>query len=467
MARPRVIVVGLGPGDLDLVTRATEELIRSAPDVVFRTLQHPAARSFSEAKSFDELYESAESFEQVYETIVDSLVEAAGTSGEVVYVVPGSPVVAERTVELLRGRDEVEVDLRPALSFADLAWGALGIDPMSQEVRFVDATRITTRLRGPGPLLVTQCHSTAVLSSLKLSVDSDMLSPRPRAVILHHLGLKDQEILEVDLDEVDRFDRVDHLTSVYLPELRTIGPAVEDLVDLMDRLRSECPWDQKQTHESLTRHLLEESYELLEALEHLTAAMHDGGDVDQAYGHVQEELGDVVIQVVFHAHLAQEEGRFTLTDVLDGVRTKLIGRHPHVFGDVVAETPDEVAANWEAIKQAEKERTSITEGIPIALPAMTRFVKLRRKANAIGMPGPNLSQLVGRLSVVADELSALDELDPATSDDASSTGEGVSADLVGSLLAVGVELAQILGVDPEAVLRQWADALTVQIIDSE
>jgi tetrapyrrole methylase family protein/MazG family protein len=305
------------------------------------------------------------------------------------------------------------------------------------------------------------------LSSLKLSVDSDMLSPRPRAVILHHLGLKDQEILEVDLDEVDRFDRVDHLTSVYLPELRTVGPAAEDLVDLMDRLRSECPWDQKQTHESLTRHLLEESYELLEALEHLTAAMHDGGDVDQAYGHVQEELGDVVFQVVFHAHLAQEEGRFTLTDVLDGVRTKLIGRHPHVFGDVVAETPDEVAANWEAIKQAEKERTSITEGIPIALPAMTRFVKLRRKANAIGMPGPNLSQLVGRLSVVADELSALDELDPATSDDASSTGEGVSADLVGSLLAVGVELAQILGVDPEAVLRQWADALTVQIIDSE
>jgi len=464
MARPRVIVVGLGPSDETLLTRSVQDLLEGSEHVVFRTLRHPAASAFGDAESFDSFYERFETFDEVYEAIVTDLIMRAQSGGEVIYCVPGSPLVAERTVELLRERGEIDVQIRPALSFADVAFAALGIDPMNSGVRFVDATEIGARLRGPGPLLLTQCYSTAVLSDIKLSVDSELMAERPTAVILHHLGLEDEEIVPIDLDEIDRFSDVDHLTSLYIPELRTIGPAAEDLVDLMERLRLECPWDQKQTHESLTRHLLEESYELLEALENLSHAESADVGIDEAYDHLQEELGDVVFQVVFHAHLAAEAGQFSLTDVFDGVRLKLIGRHPHVFADVTAETADEVAANWEVIKRAEKNRTSVTDGIPSALPALTRFVKLRRKANAIAMAGPTILDLQEQLQRLTGELSVFEG---DIMDDSVSTAAGERADLVASILELGVELAQLLGVDPETVLRQRADRLTASIVEFE
>jgi tetrapyrrole methylase family protein/MazG family protein len=464
VARPRVTVVGLGPAGPELLTRSTEALVRSAPNVVFRTRRHPAAEAFGTVESFDELYERVDSFEVLYGAIVDALVERASTEGELVYVVPGSPMVAERSVELLLEREGLDVVVLPALSFAELAWAALKVDPVHSGVRFVDATTLGARLRGPGPLLLTQCYRSSVLSAIKLSVDSELFEPRPRAVVLHHLGLEDEEVLELDLDELDGFEKVDHLTSVFIPELRSVGPAAEDLVDLMARLRAECPWDAKQTHESLTRHLLEESYETIEALERLHLAIEEGRGEDEAYDHVAEELGDLVFQVVFHAQLASEEGRFTMAELLDGVRSKLIGRHPHVFGEVVAETADQVASNWEAIKQVEKGRGSVTEGIPAGLPALSRYVKLRRKANAIGLAAPSLVALQAQLEALCAELSSWKG---EAVDDAASTGIGPLAALVGALLQTGVELAQQMGVDAEAVLRQRAELLRAEIVDRE
>ncbi len=413
-------------------------------------------------------YEDSDSFSEVYDRIVESLIERAHEHGEVVYVVPGSPVVAERTIELLRSRQEIVVEIVPALSFADVAFAVLGVDPMASQVRMVDATDLDGRLRGPGPILVVQCHSTAVLSELKLSIDVDLLDPAPTAVILHHLGLDDEVVLEVSIDDLDRFERADHLTSVWIPSLRTVGPAAEDLVDLMARLRADCPWDQKQTHGSLTRHLLEEAYESLEALEHL-AALDEAADssiaeLDEAYAHVAEELGDLVFQVVFHAHLASEAGQFDLTQVFDGVRTKLISRHPHVFGDWVAETPDEVAANWEDLKKAEKGRSSVTEGIPAALPALLRYVKLSRKAAAVGMATPDLAEATQRLRDLVAQLCVEREGSP---DDAESTSTGEPAGQLGALLAATAELARAAGVDPEMALRTRADDLRDRIIAHE
>jgi MazG family protein len=244
-----------------------------------------------------------------------------------------------------------------------------------------------------------------------------------------------------------------------------VGPAAEDLVDLMARLRSECPWDQRQTHASLTRHLLEEAYEALDALEALSRAIdEDEGDLDGLYAHVEEELGDLVFQVVFHAHLAAEEGRFDLARVLDGVRTKLIGRHPHVFGDVVAETPDAVAANWEDIKRAEKGRSSVTEGIPAALPALMRYTKLRRKATAIGLPEPGAEELERQLRTAVD---ALADASPGRADDAEGSSLGPAAEQVTDLLAAAAEMARQLGVDPEMALRARADALRDEILAAE
>ncbi len=193
---------------------------------------------------------------------------------------------------------------------------------------------------------------------------------------------------------------------------RLAAPVAAELValdELVHTLRVRCPWDRRQTHASLGRHLLEESYEVLEAIDAVDAAdasVATPADIEEdAVAHLEEELGDLLFQVYFHATLAAEEGRFTLADVARGVHDKLVARHPHVFGDVTAETADDVATNWEAIKKVEKGRTSVTEGIPTALPALALAAKLQRKATAIGMVLPGLADEAVRVADAAARLA--------------------------------------------------------------
>ena len=160
--------------------------------------------------------------------------------------------------------------------------------------------------------------------------------------MLHHVGLSDEVIVELPAGELTTFGDVDHLTSLWIDGLRTAGEAMDDLVDFMRRLRAECPWDQEQTHASLTRHLLEEAYETLDALEAFVRVEDDVASDESA--HVEEELGDLLFQIVFHAELGDEEELFNLATIADSVRDKLIGRHPHVFGDVQVNDSNDVAA---------------------------------------------------------------------------------------------------------------------------
>ena len=218
-------------------------------------------------------------------------------------------------------------------------------------MRVVDGETFAVDAAGErGPLLVAQCWSTGVLSDIKLSVES---APAEPVTVLHHLGLDRRACREVAWDDLDRTLTPDHLTSLWIPQLA--APVAAELVrldELVHVLRERCPWDRRQTHGSLARHLLEESYEVLEAIDALAAV--DGGIPDaaaerpvaeeRAVAHLEEELGDLLFQVYFHATLAAEAGRFTLADVARGVHDKLVSRHPHVFGDVTADTPEEVAA---------------------------------------------------------------------------------------------------------------------------
>lgn len=166
----------------------------------------------------------------------------------------------------------------PALSFLDLAWAALGVDPVAEGVRVVDAGEVGRAALGGGPLLVAQCWSPLALSAIKLALEDPVAEP-PQPVILHHLGLPDQAVIPVDWWELDRTIEPDHLTSVYLPPGTPPlggaddGPSVEvaNLVALMDTLRERCPWDRAQTHASLMPHLVEECYEVLDALAELDA----------------------------------------------------------------------------------------------------------------------------------------------------------------------------------------------------
>lgn len=454
------MAVGLGPADGVHLPARTKELLDTASTARLRTRRHPAADAFPDVESFDALYEDASDFDSLYARIADELVALAGRdpAGTVVYAVPGSPLVAERTVAMLRAREDVEVQVVPAVSFVDLACAALDIDPVAVGLRLGDALSLPERLRGPGPMLLAQTHSPAVLADVALRVETALADHEVRAVVLHHLGLPDERIVPMPLEALGDFSPADHLTSVYLPELRTDGDAVGDLVDLMAVLRTRCPWDRVQTHASLSRYLLEEAYEALDSIESLAAALEreasegPSDEIGATARHAREELGDLLVQVVFHALLGHEEGLFDLRSIADAVRAKLVGRHPHVFGDAVAETPDAVATSWEVLKREEKGRDSVMDGIPEALPALSLMAKVRRKALASGFAPPERDALVGVVRQALDALPARATLP----DDASIAADPVATEAIGRALESICDLARLAGVDPEQALRTRA-----------
>ena len=393
--RPRVTVVGLGPAGADLLGNEAAARLAAAPGRAYlRTARHPAAARFEGVPAFDHLYEASATFDEVYGGIVEVLVAAAREAAPetIVYAVPGSPMVAERSVDLLRADGRVEVSVLPALSFLDLAWVALGVDPLAEGVRLVDAGAFEpVAARERGPFLVAQCWSRNLLSEVKLAAPDDDGVELPQPVLLHHLGLEDEVVAAVEWWELDRTVEPDHLTSLYIPgpvltDGSSAGDEVARLVVLMDTLRERCPWDRAQTHESLGPHLVEESYEVLDALAALGGRAAGALGRADAYEHLEEELGDLLFQIVFHARLADEEGRFDLADVARRVHDKLVHRHPHVFGGVAVDNAEQVVTNWEAIKKSEKGRSSVTEGIPAGLPALMLANKLAREG-AGGRPG--------------------------------------------------------------------------------
>jgi len=437
-----------------------------------RTRRHPAVdvvepgdpgalpvRDTSAVISFDDVYETAPTLEAVYATIVDRLVEAAQQHGHVAYAVPGSPLVAERTVELLRARaghdGDVALEIVPAMSFLDLVWAALGVDPLAVGVRLVDGHRFAVEAAGQrGPLLVAQCDDRFVLSDIKLSVE---LAPEEPIVVLQRLGLPDRSVTAVAWDDLDRIVDADHLTTLWIPSLAApVGAELVRFDEVVRRLRAECPWDRAQTHGTLRRYLIEETAELVDAIDDFERTGNDDG--------MLEELGDVLLQVFLHAAVAAEDGRFTLADVAAGITEKMVRRHPHVFGEVVVADADEVHRNWEAIKAAEKlER--ITAGItagtapgtapgtlaePFAgvahsLPALALLQDLfRAAAKYSGFDWPDDA------SAIAKVREELDEVLEAWDDDAHVAEE------LGDLLATVVDLCRRRGVHAEVVARSAA-----------
>lgn len=417
-----VHVVGLGPGGPDLVTAGTLELIGSIPHRYLRTARHPAASVISDARVFDDVYDTATRIDEVYRRIVDEVLEAAERHGEVLYAVPGSPVVAEHTVELLLAAPNVDVRVHPALSFLDLTWARLGIDPVEHGVRLIDGHRFAAEAAGErGPMLVAQCDHRFVLSDIKLSVED---APPGAVTVLQRLGLPDEARFEVDWWDLDREVEPDHLTSLWIPTWgEPLGSATVRLEELMRRLRDEDPWKAAQTHDSLKRYLLEESYEVFEAIDAYDAESGEGAD------ELCAELGDLLYQVVFHAAIARETGWFTLADVVTALHDKLVRRHGHVFDDERDDTPgiDELVATWEADKQAETGRSSVMDGIPAALPALARAAKVLKKAEALGNAEPT------------------------------GFAEPVGAEALGERLLALVDVAHRNGLDPEDALRRATD----------
>jgi len=452
VSRPVVTVVGLGPGPVGLVTQETIEAISSSTTRFVRTTRHPSATLVGSAVSFDDEYERHDTFAEVYAAIAARVADAALKNGSALYAVPGSPGVLEDGVRRLLADDRLEVRVLSAVSFLDLAWLRLGIDPVDAGVRLVDAHRFAeSAANSAGPFLVAQCHADWVLSEIKLAHES--ARGDERVTVLHHLGLADERVLDTTWDDLDRLERshglvVDHLTSLYVPQLaEPVAGEMARLHALARTLREQCPWDREQTHASLVRYLIEETYEVVDAL---NALDEDDPSTDEA---LIEELGDLLYQIEFHTTIAEQQGRFSLADVARTTHEKLVRRHPHVFGDVQATNAGDVVTTWDEIKRAERAAKIVGDapdffaGVSRAAPSLSLAQKLQKRAAEVGFDWPDVHGASAKLDEEIGELRvAAQSGDPAV----------VRMEL-GDVLFSVVNVARKLGLDAETALRDAAD----------
>ncbi|MDI6812114.1 MAG: nucleoside triphosphate pyrophosphohydrolase [Desulfitobacteriaceae bacterium] len=433
----RLHIIGLGPAGLDKLSVGSYRRLLQADKVFARTLKHPCIEDLRKEGvnfvSFDPVYEEEDSFEAVYERIVAGLQAELEEGREVVYVVPGHPYVAEKTVRMLAERlsPEVEIIAEAAVSFLDEIFTSLKLDPTEGLViKDYDGLR-DAGLTGEDWVIIPQVYDALVASNVKL----DLMLTYPDdalAFVVKGLGTDQAQTREVPLYELDH-EEYDYLTSVVLPPEERVA-SFRKLTEIMEKLRSPggCPWDREQTHVSLKPYLIEESYEVLEAIE------------NQDMYNLCEELGDLLLQVVFHAQIAHEANVFTVNDVLREITEKLVRRHPHVFANGKANTSGEVVRAWEEIKKEEKkdpEREKDYFKEPKGLPSLMLAQATQGRAAKFGFDWPDWQ---GPWQKIHEELGELQG--------AMAEGDGIKEELGDVLFAV-VNLARFLNLDAEEALR--------------
>ncbi|WP_071393063.1 bifunctional methyltransferase/pyrophosphohydrolase YabN [Bacillus tuaregi] len=387
----KMYIVGLGAGDLDQLPLGVYKLLKSGKPVFLRTKEHPVVSELEKEgfqyQSFDSVYEKNEQFEAVYEEICETLLSMEGYE-ELIYGVPGHPLVAERTVQLLLSRGKqtgIAMEVIGGQSFLDDIFAALQLDPI-EGFQLLDATDLKLEeLQLRQHMLIGQVYDSFMASNVKLTF-MERLPYDYNVYIVTAAGSKEESIRKVPLVELDRETELSNLTSVYIPPVTDEAMLYKDfskLRGIIAELRGPngCPWDLKQTHESLKKYLIEEAYEVIEAIQEK--------DID----HLIEELGDVLLQVLLHAQIGEDDGYFSIDDVIEGLAAKMVRRHPHVFGDKIAETAEDVVKNWQEIKQEEKgeQLQSILGEVGTSLPTLLRSFELQRKAAKVGFDWPDVS----------------------------------------------------------------------------
>ncbi len=438
-----ITIVGLGSGHIDDLTRRAWRTLEAAGVVYLRTKEHPCVPELppnAEYRSFDEVYEANDAFEQVYATITERLIEAA-RAGDVVYAVPGDPLVAESTVIRLlqRGREEsIPIEIVSGVSFIEPTLALIGVDAFAG-LQILDAIDIAALHHPPinpdVPALLGQVYSRELASDLKLT----LMNQYPddfEVKLIHAAGTPAALVETVPLYEIDRSDHIQHLTALYLPALGQMS-SFEQFQEVIAHLRAPegCPWDRKQTHQSLRQYLIEEAHEVLEAI--------DAEDWDS----LREELGDLLLQVALHTQIAIDDGEFRMGDVLSAINAKLIFRHPHVWGTTEAETPEQVVKNWDALKIEEKaqagkpKRESLLDGVPKGLPALLQAYQYQAKAAKPGFDWPVIQDVIAKVREELDEVLTAE-------------GDEHRAEEMGDLLFVIVNWARWHKIEPETALRQ-------------
>ncbi|EPB8146151.1 nucleoside triphosphate pyrophosphohydrolase [Clostridium perfringens] len=435
-------IIGLGPGAYEALTIGALKELKNNKNIYFRTEKHPTVDFLKDEgikfESYDHAYEKYDSFDDVYKYIAEDLITKIKDDEDLIYAVPGHPLVAEKSVinliELCK-ENNIQYEVLPAVSFVDAMMEALQVDPI-EGVKIIDAFDMKNQILDKRVgTIITQVYNNFIASEVKLRLlegyedDTEIIFVRAAGVE----GL--ESIRKIPLYELDWQEDIDYLTSIYIPKDLGNKKDFQDLLDIIETLRNPggCPWDREQTHESLKSALLEECYEVIDAIEN--------EDEDALI----EELGDVLLQVVFHASIGKEDGYFDIMDVIGGISNKMINRHPHVFGNEKANTSEQVLVNWDEIKKEEKGIKTLTEemqNIAKSLPATTRAYKVQKKAKKVGFDWDDVNCAMDK---VKEELNEIKEVYNCE-DKSIIEGE------VGDLLFACINVARFLEIDGELAL---------------
>jgi tetrapyrrole methylase family protein/MazG family protein len=435
-----ITVIGLGPGDFDRIPETIRSIILDpGRTVILRTIDHPAAEQLAgmrEVAACDDLYESSETFEDVYSAIADRVL-TAGSAGPVVYAVPGSPLVGEFAVRHLLSSG-TDIELIPAESFIDAILAETGYDPLDRGLQILNGHQLPDPMVLDKPTIVAHLDRPEIMAEAAAQIARVLPG---EAIVTVFAGVGSAEALRADSSP----DRVDSSlagfrTSIYLD---SEPGGLVGAVRTMRVLRAECPWDREQTHQTLVKYLIEESYELIDAVSRLPDDEPDW----VRYAEVEDELGDVLLSVLFHAAIARENGAFDIDDAAEVMRQKLVRRHPHVFGDVEADSASDVKRNWDQIKDDERgqARESMMDGVPRDMPAIHRASKIQNRASKVGFDWPDAAEVLPKIREELDEMEAdLDDPERAESE-------------LGDVLFSVINLARHLGLDGEVALRRAID----------
>lgn len=432
-------IVGLGPGAEQDLTLKSIDIMKNANNLYLRTYKHPNVEYIKgigiKFETFDSFYDLSEDFDEVYEKIARKVIAME----DVVYAVPGHPLVAEKSVQLILEYAEekgIEVEIVPAISFVDAMIGAVKMDPV-EGLKIIDGLQLDVQKPDiKVGNMVTQVYSRLIASDIKIRL-MEAYDDEHEVYMIRAAGVPGLEKIErMPLYNIDRVEWVDYLTSLYIPPVKKSERyEFSDLLEIMSVLRGDdgCPWDREQTHESLKEYLIEEAYEVLDAI--------DSGDMDA----LCEELGDVLLQIVFHSQIAKEFGEFDIRDVVNSISRKMVNRHSHIFGDDKCSNPKEVEQNWEKIKKEEKNIESHTEAlrlVPRVLPSLIRSMKVQKKASKVGFDWDRVEDAMLK---VEEELNELLEVYKGRE-------IGKITEELGDLLFAVVNVSRFLDINPEFAL---------------
>ena len=440
----KIYVIGLGPGSIDALTLGAVNRINSGTKNFLRTEKHPTVEYFKTNNipyvAYDYFYDKEDDFVQVYEGIVEELILESKKHDEINYFVPGNPFVAEKTVELLMKKD-LDIEIISGMSFIEPMIELVGRDPI-HGLKILDGVQFSSLMVDINvDMIITQVYNTRILSEVKIIL-SEIYGDDHKIWIIDSAGIKNQEIKRyIPIYELDRFHEISSLTSIYVNKIEKNNKKVydyNDIMGIMKLLRSEdgCPWDLKQTHESIRECVIEEAYELVDAI--------DSGDIDN----IIEELGDILLQVVFHSQIAYDEGEFNPIEVTTSLANKLIYRHPHVFLSKIVESSEEVVYNWDELKYAKRSLTSVTDrlkDIP-SLPALMKSYKIQEKAAKIGFDWDDIR---GPLDKIMEEYKEIIE-----AIEKFGGGDVRVEEELGDLLFAVVNLSRFIDVNPEVALNK-------------